>query len=134
MKVRTLTKACSRFLYNFVSYLKHIFAIICLSVFQSGVYGKYIVQTRGSEERIYNVTLKVNTPFKAFPKLNLFGAFETEENFYRTKLLFNTNRSDISLDATTEVSRYEMFLQQIILFTLIIKKIFWVGQFSHLLK
>ncbi|KAG5880871.1 hypothetical protein JTB14_004019 [Gonioctena quinquepunctata] len=69
----------------------------------TGVSAKYIVERKGAEERMYNVTLKVNTPFKAFPKLNLFGAFETEENFYHTKLLFNTNRSDISVDATTEI-------------------------------
>lgn len=62
------------------------------------------MEWRNEEERTYNVTLKVNTPFKALPKLNLFGAFETEENFYHTKLLFNTNRSNISVDATTEVN------------------------------
>ncbi|XP_072402619.1 uncharacterized protein Apoltp isoform X1 [Diabrotica undecimpunctata] len=76
---------------------------------ETGVYAKYIVETRdvvpgiGAQERTYNVTLKVNTPFKALPKLNLFGALETEENFYHAKLLLNTNRSDISVDATTEI-------------------------------
>ncbi|XP_066155546.1 uncharacterized protein Apoltp [Euwallacea fornicatus] len=64
---------------------------------------EYNVERADVDDRIYNVTLEVNTPFKAFPKLKLFGAFETEENFYRTKLLFTTNRSDISLDATTEI-------------------------------
>uniref|UniRef100_A0A6P7GJY7 Uncharacterized protein LOC114337760 n=1 Tax=Diabrotica virgifera virgifera TaxID=50390 RepID=A0A6P7GJY7_DIAVI len=79
------------------------------NIFQTGVYAKYIVETRdvvpgiGAQERTYNVTLKVNTPFKALPKLNLFGALETEQNFYHAKLLFNTNRSDISVDATTEI-------------------------------
>ncbi|XP_030755989.1 uncharacterized protein LOC115882214 [Sitophilus oryzae] len=70
---------------------------------KTGVLTEYNSDGRDIDERIYNATLEVNTPFKAFPKLNLFGAFETEENFYRTKLLFNTNRSDISLDATIEV-------------------------------
>ncbi|KAH1029523.1 hypothetical protein HUJ05_002749, partial [Dendroctonus ponderosae] len=68
----------------------------------TGILVEYNVDRRDISDRNYNVTLDVNTPFKAFPKLKLFGAFETEENFYRTKLLFTTNRSDISLDATTE--------------------------------
>lgn len=72
-------------------------------LFQTSVLAEYNVDRQDADDRIYNVTLEVNTPFKAFPKLKLFGAFETEENFYRTKLLFTTNRSDISLDATTEV-------------------------------
>ncbi|CAG9760349.1 unnamed protein product [Ceutorhynchus assimilis] len=68
----------------------------------AGVLAEYNVHRQNIDERIYNVTLDLDTPFKAFPKLKLFGAFETEENFYRTKLLFTTNSSDISLDATTE--------------------------------
>ncbi|CAG9816912.1 unnamed protein product [Phaedon cochleariae] len=70
---------------------------------QSRVLAKYLVDTKGNEERIYNVTLRINTPFEAFPKLDLFGAIEAEENFYQTKLLFNTNGSDISMDTTTEI-------------------------------
>ncbi|CAH1158795.1 unnamed protein product [Phyllotreta striolata] len=73
------------------------------TLIKTGLYAKYIVEKRTDKERTYNVTLKVNTPFKALPKLNLFGALETEENFYHTTLLFNTNRSDISVDATTEI-------------------------------
>ncbi|XP_050313934.1 apolipophorins [Anthonomus grandis grandis] len=70
---------------------------------KASILAEYNVNRQDIDERIYNVTLEVNTPFKAFPNLKLFGAFETEENFYRTKLLFTTNRSDISLDATTEI-------------------------------
>ncbi|XP_056647213.1 uncharacterized protein LOC130451874 [Diorhabda sublineata] len=84
---------------------------------KTGVYAKYIVETRdvgsriAAQERTYNVTLKVNTPFEALPKLKLFGGLETQENYYNTKLLFTTNRSDISVDATIEVDngRVDLF-------------------------
>ncbi|XP_060537065.1 uncharacterized protein LOC132708634 isoform X2 [Cylas formicarius] len=67
------------------------------------LFAEYNVDRRDIDENTHNVTLEVKTPFRVFPKLNLFGAYETEENFYRTRLLFNTNKSDVSLDATTEI-------------------------------
>ncbi|CAH1969143.1 unnamed protein product [Acanthoscelides obtectus] len=78
-----------------------------VAIWHSQIFAQYRVQRKDPDERRYNVTLKVLTPFEAFPKLNLFAAFETEENFYRTTLLFNTNRSDISVDATTEKSLHD---------------------------
>ncbi|KAL1492708.1 hypothetical protein ABEB36_010924 [Hypothenemus hampei] len=75
-------------------------------VVKTSVFAEYNKNCRDDDDRIYNVTVDVNTPFKAFPNLKLFGAFESEtENFYRTTLLFTTNRSDIYLDATKEINQ-----------------------------
>ncbi|XP_076260910.1 apolipoprotein lipid transfer particle isoform X2 [Rhynchophorus ferrugineus] len=103
-----LNTITSNFKLHIIDGKKYLFALGLIyqkdsKTVKTGVLTEYNTDRKDIDERIYNATLEVNTPFKAFPKLNLFGAFETEKNFYHTKLLFNTNRSDISLDTTMEI-------------------------------
>lgn len=51
----------------------------------------------------YNVTLNVHTPLKLYERLDFSGVFESQENFYHTNVLFNTNRVNVSLEGTAEV-------------------------------
>lgn len=65
---------------------------------------RYESEIKEIYDKSYNLSVHIRTPFNSFPKMNLIGAYESEENFYHPKLLFNTLNTDILLDATAEVS------------------------------
>ncbi|XP_018566495.1 uncharacterized protein LOC108907336 [Anoplophora glabripennis] len=71
---------------------------------KTGFHAKYLAETKETQNRVYNVTLNVNTPLQVFPKLNIFGGFMMDANNYHTLLTFETNRSDVHLDATTKIN------------------------------
>lgn len=75
---------------------------------------RYEAETKEIYDKSYNLSANIITPLESFPKLNFLGIYESEENFYHPKLVFNTASTDLSIDTTLEVNEnfYTYFVSE----------------------
>lgn len=75
---------------------------------------RYQSEVKEIYDKFYNLSLQLVTPFESFPKLNLLGTYESEENFYHPKLIFNTISTNISIDSIVEVRTIYLIFNRLI--------------------